>query len=503
VVLATDPALVRLVAGTNYLIDYPFGCTEQQIALASASLALKSFTPILEATGLESRISSDVRATIQTIERAIDPDGLVAFWPQARGNVSLTSWAYRFLNAAEKAGEPVDKKLKDRLANILKAALRSDYGRLLGGEEVRERVEALTALAEGGKLDEAYAAELSRRAGAMPNASVAQMTAAVAALKGGDRRTTASLLETLWSRVQILSRDGRPYYAGLAGEGGNRVILPSEVRSLSEITRAVAIATPEDSRLGVLRAGLLRLSDGNGWGSTNANAAAIQALAEVWQRPETDLPVTLTRGGDSEEVVVNGDTPVVRNVSTEAGALRIANGGDAPVVALVDTRYQLLEPGFRAQAVTNGFVVTRQLFRVRGGGAPLERLARGADGTIRVNVGDVVEEVVEVVNPEDRNHVAIVLPLAAGLEPLNPNLATAPAEAAPSAAPTLPPSWTSFGDDRVFYAYDTLPKGNYRFVFRTRALIAGSFTQPPGEAETMYQVGIHGASAGQRIVIAR
>jgi uncharacterized protein YfaS (alpha-2-macroglobulin family) len=92
---------VRLVAGVNYLLDYPFACTEQQIALASASLALKPFTPILAATALEGRIAGDVRTTIATIERAIDPDGLVAFWPQARCNVSLTSWAYRFLVAAE------------------------------------------------------------------------------------------------------------------------------------------------------------------------------------------------------------------------------------------------------------------------------------------------------------------------------------------------------------------------------------------------------------------
>ena len=35
---------------------------------------------------------------------------------------------------------------------------------------------------------------------------------------------------------------------------------------------------------------------------------------------------------------------------------------------------------------------------------------------------------------------------------------------------------SSFADDRVFYAYDRLPKGNYRFVFRTRALIAGTLT---------------------------
>ena len=112
---------------------------------------------------------------------------------------------------------------------------------------------------------------------------------------------------------------------------------------------------------------------------------------------------------------------------------------------------------------------------------------------------------VELVNPEDHNHVAISLPLAAGFSDrsLNPSLATAPAEAAPSSAPTLAPSFVSFGDDRVFYAYDSLPKGNYRFAFRMRALIPGSFTQPPGEVETMYQVGIYGASAGRRIVIAR
>jgi len=52
--------------------------------------------------------------------------------------------------------------------------------------------------------------------------------------------------------------------------------------------------------LGVLRDGLMRIGDGSGWGSTNANAAAIQALAEVWQRPAAAIPITLTRGGAAE-----------------------------------------------------------------------------------------------------------------------------------------------------------------------------------------------------------
>ncbi|SDR59924.1 hypothetical protein SAMN05519103_06569 [Rhizobiales bacterium GAS113] len=503
ITLATDPALIRLVAGLEYLATYPYGCTEQRISLASASLAMKPFTPVLAASGLDGRLAADVRNTARAIEQSVDPDGLVAFWPRARGNVSLTAWAYQFLIAAGKAGEPIDKTLTDRLANVLRLSLRSDYSRLLTGEEMRERVEALTALGEGGQLDEAYVAELSRRAETMPNASVAQITALVAGLPGNDKRVLNGLVETLWSRLKILSRAGRPVYAGQAGDGGNPLILPSETRNLAEITRAVAIATPDDTRLGVLRDGLTRLGEGSGWGSTNANSAAVRALAAIWKRPAAQVPVSLTRSTATERLVLDGDTPVARSTGNDPAALRIDNGGAAPVLALVDTRYKPVELGFRAAAIAQGFAMTRETYRVPAGGGPLQKLEPEADGSFHLTVGDTVEEMVELVNAEERTHVAISLPLAAGLEPLNPNLATAPAEATPSSGPTRAPSFVSFGDDRVFYAYDSLPKGNYRFSFRMRALIPGSFTQPPGEAETMYQVGIYGASAGRRIVVAR
>ncbi len=81
--------------------------------------------------------------------------------------------------------------------------------------------------------------------------------------------------------------------------------------------------------------------------------------------------------------------------------------------------------------------------------------------------------------------------------------ATAPAEATPAAGLPRPATWVSYADDHVLYAYESLPKGNYRFAFRTKALIPGSFTQPPGEAEMMYRMGVYGASAGARVVVAR
>ncbi|PPC85820.1 MAG: hypothetical protein CTY36_18455, partial [Methylocystis sp.] len=140
-------------------------------------------------------------------------------------------------------------------------------------------------------------------------------------------------------------------------------------------------------------------------------------------------------------------------------------------------------------------------WRIDSGKAPEKIEAR--DGVLQVKLGDLIEETAEVVNPEDRTHIAISIPLAAGFEPLNPNIATAPAEAQPSIAPTLPPTWVAFGDDRVFYAYDSLPKGTYRFAFRLRAQTAGAYTQPPALVAAMYKKGLRATSAGAKVEIGK
>jgi uncharacterized protein YfaS (alpha-2-macroglobulin family) len=500
--LAGDPALVKLVAGLNALVEYPYGCTEQRLSLARAGVALKNFTPILQAAGLEGHISANVKSTAQAIEQAIDSDGLVAFWPRARGNVSLTAWAYSFLTAAERAGESVDRTLVDRLGAVLKLSLRSDYPRLLSDDELRERVEALTALADGGKLDGAYTAELSRQADFMPNVSVAEMASTATRLSDADPRIAGSLLETMWARVKFLNRGGASVYAGQTGDRGNPVILPSETRSLAEMLRAATLVAPRDPRAPVLREALVRLGEGDGWGTTNANASAIAALAEVWKRPLAPIVASLSSGSEIHAVTLDANNPVARQVFDKDAALTIANTSNAPMIALIETRYEPSEPGAKAQAKSEGFALTRELWRIKQGAAA-EKIEPGADGAITLKVGDVIEERTELATPEDRTHVALSLPLAAGLEPLNPNIATAPAEAKPSIEPTLSPSWVSFGDDRAFYAYESLPKGNYRFAFRAKAQTSGSFTMPQGVAETMYKKGVQGTSAGTRVVIAK
>jgi uncharacterized protein YfaS (alpha-2-macroglobulin family) len=500
--LATDPSVVKLIAGASFLTRPIVGVTEQRLALARGELALMPFTPLMDAAGLRSRAASDVAAAIASVKLSTDDDELVAFFPHVRGSVWLTAAAYRVVIQAERIGVPVDKPTEDRMAKVLTAALRSDYPHLIAQEELFDRVAALIALADGGKISSDYAAELARQAQVLRTGAVADVATVLSRLPNGDPRLLNLVLETMWNRVNLLSRNGKPVYAGLVDEPATPAILPSEARGLAEVTRAAATAAPDDSRLPLVRTALLGMADGRGWGTTNATAAALEALAASWQAPTAAIPATLTLPSGPVTGTLDATHPLFQATTTSQGPIHAQ--ASAGIVALLATDYVPTEPGAAARADQHGFVLTRTLMRVppmQGPGQPLMRLEPGPDGAIHLAVGDVVEEVDELVNPEQRDQVALHLPLAAGMEPLNPALATAPAEATPSAGATLAPSWSAYGDDEVTAVYLSLPAGTYTLRTRMRATVTGSFTAPPATAEMLYRLGISGSSAGTRVVV--
>ena len=134
-------------------------------------------------------------------------------------------------------------------------------------------------------------------------------------------------------------------------------------------------------------------------------------------------------------------------------------------------------------------------------GRLVKRIPVSASGSLSYRGEDVIEEHVRVVNSENRNFVAIRIPLAAGFEALNPALATAPKEAFPAGRITAAASYVQYLDDSVSYYYDTLAPGTYDFYFRVKASISGSFTQPPARAELMYDTAVKGRSNGSLVVI--
>ena len=504
VTLASDPAIVKLIAGAGFLTRPAVGGAEQRMALAQAELALLPFTPILDAAGLRDRLSADVAQALAAMKQTTDDNGLVAFFPHVDGSVWLTATAYRVMVAAQRAGLPVDKPAMERMAKVLNAALRSDYPHFTTGSELFERVTALTALTDGGDVAPGYASELARLSPRLGTGGLADVATVLARLPNGDSHLLAEVMSELWGRVNVLARDGKPVYAGLTDHDDTPQILPSEARSLAEVTQAVATATPNDQRLMVVRTGLLGLANGQGWGSTNATAAALRALAAAWQAPETPVQATISLPSGPTTGALDKAHPLLQAKSTAPGPAQVRARAGLPVLSGTD--YVPAEPGAQAKPDQHGFVLTRTLFRVPPAtGAtqpPMARIEPDSDGAIHLAPGDVVEELDEVVSSEDRTQVALRLPLAAGLEPLNPALATATADAAPSASPTLAPSYASYGDDEVVAVWLTLPKGTFAMRTRMRATVPGSYTQPPATAEMLYQPSVNAATGGQRVIVA-
>ncbi|MCC9000389.1 MAG: alpha-2-macroglobulin, partial [Candidatus Contendobacter sp.] len=506
--VSADPGLARLIAGLDTLLAFPYGCTEQRLSQAWALLALRNWSGLLpEGDSVAQRASAAVQVVAQIIAESIDDQGLVAFWPKSRGYVSLTAWSLEFLAEAKKQGEPVDDKLLERLTRVLRQALRSDYPRLLNGSEYLERTTALEALASAGAADEAYLSELLRQAEFLTPEAAARVAVALAQSPSADRPALTRLVGQLWEAVETRHFQGRDIYAGLRdGNGGSPIILPSETRTLATMIHAVALADPNEPRLNLLTDALIRLGQQDGWGSTQADQQAIRALVAYQTHPSPAAGrFTVRAGPDGKPEVVTVDRLIRRSSSAAAPWSIVADSTSAPLVVNENVSYLPMATGSAAKAEAAGFVVSRDSFRVPAKpDLPLERLAPAGEGqVIELSVGQVVEDRVEVVNPELRHHVIIEAPLAAGMEPLNARLANAAAEAKPSQPDTITASYQARLDDRMVYVFDELPVGNYRFFTRSRATIPGSFTQPPGTAEMMYRRAVNGNSAGSRIVISR
>lgn len=506
-VASDQPALVRMAAGLSFLMSYPHGCTEQRLSRARAYLAMKEFNQRLHKDGQDKELKRVVDEVLAWLPGVVDGNGLVSYWPGSTGYVSLTAWVTEFLIEARNAGFSVDSALLERLTGTLRQALRSDYTHFITGEAYTERVMALRALAAAGKLDPAYVAELARRTEYLNLESSAEVLRLLYASGDQAAATKAALAKKVNEGVVTRLYQGREIYGGLQENASarNGLILPSETRTLAEVARAAAANPKADPRLAILTDALVTLGQGDGWGSTQANASAMLALADVLKgKPgKGDIhKLAVSIGAQPQTLEIGGANPIVQIATNSPAKITLRSEAKQPLIVRAETNYLPLALGAQAPSGASGFVVARELLRQRGGNDPAEKTRLTAPGTtVRLTVGDVLEDHVEVVSNAAHHFVAVVVPLAAGLEPLNPKLATAPPEATPTGTLTAAPSYVAYLDDQVVFYYDRLPKGTYHFYFRTRATVPGQFTQPQARAELMYDEAVHGESVGARIEV--
>ena len=138
-------------------------------------------------------------------------------------------------------------------------------------------------------------------------------------------------------------------------------------------------------------------------------------------------------------------------------------------------------------------------------------VVREKNGTWRIKAGSRVRVKLTMVNENRRYHVALVDPIPAGLEPMNPRLATTgPIPLDPNVQKQRGRYWWWLGpwyehqnlrDERVEAFASLLWEGVHTYEYVARATTPGTFVVPPPKAEEMYMPETFGRGASDRVVV--
>jgi uncharacterized protein YfaS (alpha-2-macroglobulin family) len=135
---------------------------------------------------------------------------------------------------------------------------------------------------------------------------------------------------------------------------------------------------------------------------------------------------------------------------------------------------------------------------------------RDATGTWFIRAGAKVKVQLTMVAPARRYHVALVDPIPAGLEALNPALAVTGDLPDNVDGGPMPYGWWWWGpwyehqnlrDERSEAFTSLLWDGVYTYTYYARATTPGEFYVPPAKAEEMYAPETFGRSASDRVIV--
>jgi uncharacterized protein YfaS (alpha-2-macroglobulin family) len=261
------------------------------------------------------------------------------------------------------------------------------------------------------------------------------------------------------------------------------------------------------------------------WGNTQENAFVLLALDRYFQAYEKTTPDFVARLWLGEryagEHAFRGRSAERQHVDVPMAA--VAAGGAADLVMAKDgpgrmyyrIGMQYAPRSLRLAPADHGFTVERHYEAVDD---PAD-VRRDADGAWRLRAGARVRVRVTMVTASRRYHVALVDPLPAGLEALNPELATTGTIAAPTpqtvdveGGPGLELGhwwwWRrvwydhqNIRDERVEAFAGLVWEGVWTYRYLARATTPGQFVVPPPRAEEMYHPETFGRGATDRVVV--
>jgi hypothetical protein len=531
-VTTSSTALQSLTDAVLYLVAYPFECSEQLASRVLAVAALKDVLTAFKAEGLPPRdeLVAAVERDLARLRAMQNADGGFGFW--RRGDEPWPYLGVHVANAYERArakGFKVPDDSWSRSQSYLKNVEKHIPGWY--GEEARRTLiaYALAVRQRMGDSDPGRARKLVAEAGVdkLSFEALGWLLPVLSADKGSAAEA-AAIRRHLANRVEETA--GAAHFVVSYGDSAH-LLLHSDRRADAVLLEALIATDPQNDLIPKLVAGLLGHRKAGRWGNTQENVFVLLALDRYFGAYEKTTPDFLARvwlgeryageqayrGRSTDRHLLTVPMAALGSKAT-AQPLLISKDGPGRLYYRIGLRYA--PSSLKLDPADYGFTVTRRYEGVDS----KDDVKREADGTWRVKAGARVRVKLEMVAPARRYHVALVDPLPAGLEPLNPALATTgtlpkaeDTDVAVMGAPGIGgpgrhgPSWwwwwrpwfehQNLRDERVEAFSSLVWEGVYSYSYVARATTPGTFVVPPAKAEEMYAPETFGRTGTDRVVV--
>ncbi|MCE9579407.1 MAG: Ig-like domain-containing protein [Deltaproteobacteria bacterium] len=501
-----------------YLITYPFECSEQIGSRVMSIAALKDVLDAFQVAGMpkpaaiEARLADDMEhlASMQNY------DGGFPIWE--RGHDSWPFNSVHVLNALVRAKAKGFKVPADMLTRALQYAktIEQRYPSYYP-EDVRRAITsyALYVRKLAGDLDVTRAKGILAEAGGPEKLPMEADGWLLGVMAGSADAATErkAILRHLANKVSETAGAAN-WTTGYSD--GNYLIMHSDRRVDAVILESLIAEAPKDDLIPKVVTGLLAHKVKGRWANTDESVFVLTALDTYFQAYEKVAPDFVAKiwlggayvgdhafkGHTTERFAV--DVPMKVVADMKQGDLIIQKAGaKGRLYYRIGMTYA--PTSLKLDPADHGFVVDRLYEAVDNPGDVVHQ----ADGTWKIKAGARVRVRLTMVAENRRYHVALVDPLPAGLEPMNPALAVTGTVPQDPKAPRDRYWWWSstwyehqnLRDERAEAFTTLLWEGVHEYTYVARATTPGNFVVPPTKAEEMYMPETFGRSASDRVIV--
>ena len=518
-VTTSSTQLQELTDAFIYLVAYPYECAEQISSRVMGVAALKDVLAAFDAKGLPKpeEMKAAVARDIKKLRSLQQDDGGFAFWKR-----SDASWPYisihvaHALERAREKGFDVPAEMLDKSKDYLRR-IEQHIPAFYSIETRRALISyALYVRARMNDRDTARARKLMAEAG-LEHLSLESIGWLLSVLTG-DAKSSAEV-EAIRRHLNNRASEtaGAAHFTDSYTDG-DYLLLHSSRRADGVILESLIKDQPQSDLIPKIVRGLLAHRKAGRWENTQENVFILLALDRYFNTYEKVTPDFIARAWLGErfagEQNYRGRTTdsnhfnvPMRYLAEKNGAqnLTLTKEGAGRLYYRIGMQYA--PTSLKLPAADYGFTVERVYEAIDN---PAD-VTRDKEGTWHIRAGARVRVRLTMAAPSRRYHVALVDPLPAGLESLNPELAT---------TGTIPQdqqqtdqkggywwwyrSWfehQNFRDERAEVFTSLLWEGVYNYSYVARATTPGNFVVPPAKAEEMYHPETFGRGSSDRVVV--